>query len=517
MQAYAQNVVVANRNVWPKFESDREGVSQPLWVGNELLLARLTKLDEELVVQGCWLDWPGMKAMLTAEVADLLPAIDLIPVVELGMAQPSRMLAAIPAQLVVPPSPVEPPGWTAIRGSLLLAWICCGLAIAAVGILSHGVLALSERRDAFVSSVTHELRTPLTTFRMYSEMLAEDMVVEPEQRAHYLRTLRNEAERLFHLVENVLSYARLERASEPPRREWMEVDTLLARITDRLDERARLAQMELEVETSDATRALSLRTDAGAIEQILFNLVDNACKYAGSATDRRIQLQVVRTQRELSFRVRDYGKGVSAAEAGRLFRPFSKSAAEVASTAPGVGPGIGSLPSFSEGSRWTPTLGVAGGSGNCLPSVAASIERVTTMTPEGSECGVVAVVTSGSRLLMIRRSRSVIAPLKYCFPGGGIDAGESESDALCRELREELAARVVPRYCLWRSVTPWNVSLAWWFAWLANPNALQANPGEVDAWGWYEIESLIEMPDLLESNREFLAAWQRGEFVLPLE
>ena len=46
----------------------------------------------------------------------------------------------------------------------------------AAAVLLHGVLALSERRAAFVSAVTHELRTPLTTFRMYAEMFAEGMV-----------------------------------------------------------------------------------------------------------------------------------------------------------------------------------------------------------------------------------------------------------------------------------------------------------------------------------------------------
>ena len=81
------------------------------------------------------------------------------------------------------------------------------------------MVALSERRGAFVSAVTHELRTPLTTFRMYAEMLAEGMVPSPEARQKYLETLRREADRLAHLVENVLQYARLERGRPGGRRE----------------------------------------------------------------------------------------------------------------------------------------------------------------------------------------------------------------------------------------------------------------------------------------------------------
>ncbi len=55
-------------------------------------------------------------------------------------------------------------------------------------VLLRGVLLLSERRAEFVSAVTHELRTPLTTFQLYSGMLADGMVTDPEQRRLYLAT-----------------------------------------------------------------------------------------------------------------------------------------------------------------------------------------------------------------------------------------------------------------------------------------------------------------------------------------
>ncbi|NIP96222.1 MAG: two-component sensor histidine kinase, partial [Akkermansiaceae bacterium] len=51
------------------------------------------------------------------------------------------------------------------------------------------------------------LRTPLTTFHLYSDMLAEGMVKDEEKKKGYLTTMRREAERLNHLVENVLSYS----------------------------------------------------------------------------------------------------------------------------------------------------------------------------------------------------------------------------------------------------------------------------------------------------------------------
>src|SRR6516162_4199427 len=78
--------------------------------------------------------------------------------------------------------------------------------------------------------------------------------------------------------------------------------------------------------------------------------------------------------------------------------------------------------------------------------------------------GVVAVVVRQGRLLVIRRSQSVVAPGTVCFPGGGIEPGESELDALVREIGEELGSRAVLIRPLWRSVTPWNVALSWWLA-----------------------------------------------------
>ncbi|MBI2477506.1 MAG: HAMP domain-containing histidine kinase, partial [Planctomycetia bacterium] len=189
-------------------------------------------------------------------------------------------------------------------------------------------------------AVTHELRTPLTTFRMYSEMLANNMVPDPAKRQSYLDTLRVEADRLSHLVENVLSYAKLERGSQSHRREQLSVELLLDRVGERLSDRAKQADMQLVVEPATGVRETTIKTDPAAAEQILFNLIDNACKYAARANDRRIHLDVLVLANAVAFQVRDHGRGISPREAKLLFRPFSKSADEAAHSAPGVGLGL---------------------------------------------------------------------------------------------------------------------------------------------------------------------------------
>lgn len=129
--------------------------------------------------------------------------------------------------------------------------------------------------------------------------------------------------------------------------------------------------------------------------------------------------------------------------------------------------------------------------------------------------GVVAVICRDGRFLVIRRSQMVVAPLAFCFPGGGIEPGESEEAALVRELAEELCAAVRPVRPIWRSTTPWGVELAWWLAELTSD--VRCNPAEVDSFHWHTAEEMAALPDLLESNRQFLQMLASGTIGLECE
>lgn len=342
-QAYASKVVVEQRQNLRQVDATRpvvEGVSRPLWVGEKLILARRVKSGNETLIQGCWLDWEKLQARMNEEIADLLPRARLSPVKTDTPPANARLLATLPVQLTVPPpEPVVAP-FSPMRISLVVAWICLLAATLAAAATLLSVVALSERRAAFVSAVTHELRTPLTTFRMYAEMLSEGMVPEADQRQKYLETLRVEADRLHHLVENVLQYARLERGRPGGRREAISLGGLLERLVPRLSDRAQQAGMRLEVEASAADRETELNVDVGAVEQILFNLVDNACKYAAGAGDSRLHLEATIDNRDCRICIRDHGPGISAEGRRKLFQPFSKSVHEAAVSAPGVGLGL---------------------------------------------------------------------------------------------------------------------------------------------------------------------------------
>ncbi len=129
----------------------------------------------------------------------------------------------------------------------------------------------------------------------------------------------------------------------------------------------------------------------------------------------------------------------------------------------------------------------------------------------GQKRGVVAVARRNDHFLAIRRGKTIRAGGMVCFPGGHIEPGEEEHEAIVRECFEELAVHVEARKCVWRSVTAWGTSLAWWAVDLADDAELVPHPIEVDAILWRTASELMAAPDLLEGNRAFLEAVLRGD------
>jgi signal transduction histidine kinase len=316
-----------------------ETTLQPVWVKGELYLVRRIRRGSTERLQGIWIDWPVLRGWLLGQVRDLLPDSDLLPGDD-PATDPGRRIALLPARLAPGFLPASPgTSWTPARLTLAASSGAIALVIAAMAALLAGSLRQSQRRTEFVSAVTHELRTPLTTFRLYTDMLAEGMVAPAEQK-DYLRTLRAEADRLGHLVENVLAYSRLERRPEP-RLEAVPLADLLGELRDRLGGHAVRAGMELAVQLPfPALADERVLVDRAAAERILLNLMDNACKYAAGGADARLEVQALRRGRHLVLRFQDRGPGISRTERRRLFRPFHKSAARAAGGAPGVGLGL---------------------------------------------------------------------------------------------------------------------------------------------------------------------------------
>lgn len=335
---------------------------RPVWLGDDLFAVRRVLDESGPRYQGIWLRAGELKTSLLDGVSDLLPEADLIKLEALTVVANSlehslegafrinlNTLLAEPRALVTLPWRLEvgevavvvPLAWTPLRISLLIGWVAVVLALLAASALVRGVMKMSARRAAFVSSVTHELRTPLTTFQLYSDLLASGMIQEESKRQSYLDTLCLEAGRLNHLIENVLAYSRIERGSARAKHETLTVASLLERFERRVRERVEQEGATLRVVCAGDCAETSLDTDVTAVEQIVFNLVDNACKY-GMAKEGggEVLLKAELQGGKVRLAVCDQGGGIERKDLKKLFRPFHKSAKEAAHSKPGVGLGL---------------------------------------------------------------------------------------------------------------------------------------------------------------------------------
>jgi signal transduction histidine kinase len=331
------------------------GSLTPLWLsddGNDLLLlVRIVRVNAREICQGIVLDWQRLQSLLADEVRDLFPEAQLTPIREEIPANPELAMVALPFQLDPGPAAegVGESGWTPLRVGLTLSWNAAIAALLAVGLGGRSLVDLSQRRIRFVSAVTHELRTPLTTLRLYLDMLTGGMVTDEVKKAEYLHTLNAETERLNRLVANVLDFSRLENQRPQLHLSEVRVTDLLESVCATWQGRCQDAGKNLVLENViDAGTVIE--TDVELVQQIIANLIDNACKYSRDAADKRILLRAEHDGRHLSVFVEDRGPGVARRDRRSLFHPFRRGEhADV--TAGGVGLGL------ALASRWATLLG----------------------------------------------------------------------------------------------------------------------------------------------------------------
>ncbi|MBX9605638.1 MAG: HAMP domain-containing histidine kinase [Gammaproteobacteria bacterium] len=198
-------------------------------------------------------------------------------------------------------------------------------------------LALARQQRDFIAAVSHELKTPLTAIRMYGEMLCEGWAPE-EKRVGYYRFIRDEAERLTRLINNVLGLARLGRDELTLEQREMTVESLLEHLRARLRPVFESAGRTLTVDCAPALDGARVRVDLDCCTQVVLNLTDNALKF--SAPDSPVELNVTRTADEVLFSVRDHGPGVPREEMTRIFELFQRGAGAGRQAAPGTGIGL---------------------------------------------------------------------------------------------------------------------------------------------------------------------------------
>ena len=227
----------------------------------------------------------------------------------------------------------------AMRGTLASATLVTLLAIGILFGLLFFYTRLERRRSDFVSAVTHELRTPLTSFSLMTDML-KNKLVPAEKLDEYHETLHQESQRLGHLVENVLAFAKLTRGKLRGRADKAPCPQIIDRALGKVKPMLEEAGLSLQVKHDKRTDLINLNTDIISLEQIFTNLADNAIKYAREVEHPTISISTMRGHDSLSIRFADNGPGIPSKWQRGIFRPFSRSAKDVEGRKPGIGLGL---------------------------------------------------------------------------------------------------------------------------------------------------------------------------------
>ena len=172
-------------------------------------------------------------------------------------------------------------------------------------------------RQALLTSISHDLKTPLAAILGAGGTLRDlDDKLAPADKAELIGTIVDESERLNRFIANLLDMTKLEAGAVAPNLALHDVSEIVGSALARASKI--LAQHRVEVELAAELPMLNL--DAVLFEQVLFNLLDNAAKYAGDGT--AIRIESWRENGSLCLQVLDEGAGLPEAEIERIFGKF---------------------------------------------------------------------------------------------------------------------------------------------------------------------------------------------------
>ena len=194
---------------------------------------------------------------------------------------------------------------------------------------------LDQVRSDFVANVSHELRTPLSILRGYIETLVDNPETSREELARILQVMERHSKRLGLLVDDLLSLAQLESSTTT-----LEIDQVrLPELFDHIlrDWKEKLGEKNLKVIVYLSQDASPIRADETRLQEVLYNLLENAVKY--SRENGEIRVQAARRGSEIVLSVSDDGIGISKDDLPRIFERFYR--ADKARTRELGGTGLG--------------------------------------------------------------------------------------------------------------------------------------------------------------------------------
>ncbi|MEI7729991.1 MAG: ATP-binding protein [Verrucomicrobiota bacterium] len=177
---------------------------------------------------------------------------------------------------------------------------------------------LENTRQEFVANVSHELRTPLSLIKGFVETLLDGAVNDPQLARRFLHTIDKHADRLTFLIEDLLTISRLESGQIALNLQAVDLRLVATRVVDDLDARSREKQTVI---TNRIPELLAAMADADRLQQVLFNLVENAIKYGRSGGSVVVGARLCNGSR-VEIWVQDDGPGIPPEAKARVFERF---------------------------------------------------------------------------------------------------------------------------------------------------------------------------------------------------
>jgi PAS domain S-box-containing protein len=196
--------------------------------------------------------------------------------------------------------------------------------------------AANQAKSSFLATMSHELRTPLNAMIGYTDLMQMGVPEPiPDTAREQVRRVGLSARHLLQLIEEILTFSRLEAGREEVQTEPVDLDGLLSEVSAIAEPLAHDKGLRFGVRRAGG--ADGVETDPRKLRQILINLVGNAVKFTEAGS---VELEVRGADGVVEFGVRDTGVGIAPRHLESIFEPFTQVETERARRAHGTGLGL---------------------------------------------------------------------------------------------------------------------------------------------------------------------------------